>query len=55
MDGRQIRTLTGHAAVVRSIAFSRDGKRVASESGDGRVKIWDTETRAEVSSFVGVR
>ena len=37
------------------IAFSRDGKRVVSGSDDGLVKIWNTETGAEVRCFVGVR
>ena len=37
---------------VHSVVFSQDGKRVASGHGDGRVKVWDTETAAEVSRFV---
>jgi WD40 repeat protein len=48
-------TLTGHTNWVRSIAFSPDGKRVASGSDDRLVKIWDTETGALVSSLGGVR
>ena len=45
-----MRTLTGHTEIVFSVAFSRDGNRVVSGSGDTLVKIWDTETGAEVSS-----
>jgi WD40 repeat protein len=45
-------TLTGHSGDVVSIAFSRDGKRIVSGSRDNLVKIWDTETGLEVSSFV---
>ena len=45
-----MRTLTGHSDWVRSVAFSPDGKRVASGSDDRLVKIWDTETGDEVSS-----
>ena len=45
-----MRTLTGHTGWVWSVAFSRDGKRVASGSFDTLVKIWDTVTGAEVSS-----
>ena len=48
-------TLTGHSGWVRSVAFSRDGTRVVSVSDDRLVKIWDTETGAQVRSFVGVR
>ena len=50
-----MRTLTGHSDWVLSVAFSPDGKRVASGSGDGLVKIWDTKTGVQVSSFVEVR
>ena len=50
VGGRQMRTLTGHTDWVRSIAFSRDGKLIASGSKDKLVKIWDTQTGDEVSS-----
>jgi len=55
VGGRQVHTLTGHPRDVTVVAFSRDGKRVVSGSNDNIVKIWDTETGAQVSSFVGVR
>jgi WD40 repeat protein len=45
-----MRTLTGHSDIVFSVAFSQDGNRVVSGSSDNLVKIWDTETGAEVSS-----
>jgi WD40 repeat protein len=45
-----MRTLTGHTGTVFSLVFSRDGTRIVSGSGDKRVKMWDTETGAEVSS-----
>ena len=48
-------TLTGHSDFVRVVAFSPNGKCVASGSVDSLVKIWDTATGAQVSSFVGVR
>ena len=44
-------TLKGHSKCVRSVAFSRDGKRAASASDDKLVKIWDIETGTEVSGF----
>ena len=50
-----MRTLTGHSSSVDIVAFSRDGNRVVSGSLDNLVKIWNTETGAEVSSFVGLR
>ena len=48
-------TLTGHSGAVLTVAFSPNGKRVVSGSCDRLVKIWNAETGAEVSSFVGVR
>jgi len=50
-----LHTLTGHSGPVFVVAFSPNGNRVVSGSRERLVKIWDTETGAEVSSFVGVR
>ncbi len=44
-------TLEGHAGSVWSVAFSPDGQRLASGSGDGTVKIWDSATGKELYSF----
>ncbi len=34
----------GHADAVRTLAFSRDGKRLVSGSADGTVRVWNTTT-----------
>src|SRR5438067_2150966 len=53
-DGPQPRlVLKGHQAEVTSIAFSPDGKRLATASGDRTVKIWDLETGKEVNTLKG--
>ena len=41
-------TLKGHTGQVYTVAFSPDGKRVASGSSDRLVKIWDAATGSEV-------
>ena len=51
---RQVHTLTGHSEDMQSVAFSPNGNRVVSVSKDNRVKIWNAETGALVSSFVSV-
>ena len=51
LGGWQVHSLTGHSRWVQSVAFSPNGNRVASGSDDNLVKIWDTDTGAEVSSL----
>jgi WD40 repeat protein len=51
--GKELLTLQGHAKRVTSVAFSPDGQRLASGSGDQTVRIWDTATGKELLALRG--
>jgi len=42
--GRELRTLVGHMGSVMSVAFSPDGKTLASGSRDKTIKLWEVGT-----------
>ena len=37
------RTLTGHRGLITEVAYSNDGKRLATSSADSTVLIWDAD------------
>ncbi len=43
--------LPGHVGKATSVSWSPDGKRLASGGDDGKIRIWDPATRAEVLSI----
>jgi tetratricopeptide (TPR) repeat protein len=52
-SGRIVHTLTGHSANVVSIAFSPDGRRLATASYDRTTKLWDVQTGQHVFTLLG--
>ena len=47
-------TLFGHGDFIWSVAFSRDGKILASESADGTIILWDVESHQPIGqAFTG--
>src|SRR2546425_10464637 len=44
-------TLSGHQSLIAAIAFSPDGRHLASASADGTVKVWNTSTGEQLRTL----
>jgi WD40 repeat protein len=51
--GSLVRTLTGHTDSVYSVAFSPDGRLLASGSRDNTIKLWDVASGSLVRTLSG--
>lgn len=52
-NGKELRTLKGHTQFAISVAFSPDGKTVASGGGEEEIKLWDIATGKERLTLKG--
>ncbi|HEU0173509.1 MAG TPA: protein kinase [Blastocatellia bacterium] len=52
---RDLLTLKGHGDYVTSVAFSPDGKKLATGSWDGAAKLWDVGAGRELATLKGHR
>ncbi|MDQ6652611.1 MAG: hypothetical protein M3Y84_07685, partial [Acidobacteriota bacterium] len=51
--GRELGALKGHGKGVTQVAFSRDGRLLASSSSDNTIKIWDVAAQRELRTLTG--
>jgi WD40 repeat protein len=51
--GKELRSFAGHKHALLALAFSPDGRTLASGSGDGTVRFWDPATGEELSAARG--
>ncbi|HET6891631.1 MAG TPA: hypothetical protein VFH31_11045, partial [Pyrinomonadaceae bacterium] len=52
-SGRELGALKGHGKGVTQVAFSRDGRLLASGSSDNTIKVWDVSARRTLATFTG--
>jgi WD40 repeat protein len=52
-DGQVVHSLQGHFMPVFNLAYSPDGRRLATASWDNTAKLWDTDTGREILTFRG--
>jgi WD40 repeat protein len=52
-SGQELLALRGHTSSVGAVAWSRDGKRLATASWDQTAKVWDAATGQELLTLKG--
>jgi WD40 repeat protein len=49
--GKRTRLYEGHDNIILAIAFSHDGRHLASAGADGSVRVWETASEEEIKKF----
>jgi WD40 repeat protein/serine/threonine protein kinase len=49
----ELLTLAGHTRAIHRMALAGDGRRLATDSGDGTVRVWDLQTGQQILSCKG--
>jgi len=52
-SGQEIRSFDGHSHQISSLAFSPDGRTLASGSYDDTIRLWDTASGAQIKTLEG--
>jgi WD40 repeat protein len=53
ITGESVRKIAGHSATVNAVAWSSDGKRLASGSGDKTARIWNADSGQLLHTLTG--
>src|SRR5205814_6185391 len=54
-SGKEVRPFAGHKGPVTSLAFSKDGKLLATTGSDATIRIWESASGEEILSLPGPR
>jgi WD40 repeat protein/serine/threonine protein kinase len=54
-SGKELLTRRGHEGDIKTLAFSPDGRAIATGGDDGTIKLWDAKTGATVWTLTGHR